>query len=126
MHLPPEILDVNGDPGFGTIFLRGSNGEVLMEFGQMDAGVNRSCYVLTSTDDTIVVHFSLKPGVADFVDLQVDGIVRESQSHSTSKLEKEFKNSFRTVWHRERHGKGVLGVVKNCRMQVVQRDQGHG
>jgi hypothetical protein len=124
MRIPAGILDIHGKQAFGNIVLKGSNGEKLKEYGTEITGSNGSCYVLTAPGDNIIVHYVLNPGVADFVDLQVDGILRESSSNP--RPDKEFRNKIKKVSHQERNNKGVLGALKSSSMQVQARDAQHG
>lgn len=106
--------------------LQGSNGEELKEYGATTNGTHSTCYVLTSTKDIITLHQKLSPGVAEFVDLQVDGILRESTS--TERPDKEFKWNLKKVFLQERltGERGLAASVKYCRMEVHPRNAKHG
>lgn len=97
MRLPAGILDMQGEKALGTIVLKGSNGEKLKEFGIENDGINGRCYVLTAPGDNIVVNYVLNPGVAEYVDVQVDGILRDSSSNP--KPDRDFKNTVKKVSH---------------------------
>lgn len=125
MKIPFSVLDINGNPAKGCFVLRGSNGEELKEYGSTSNGTNSICYVLTSATDIITVHQKLGPGVAEFVDLQVDGILR--QIKSTVKPEKDFNASFNHVWYQEKLSSGRgLGGIKSVKMEVQPRNAVHG
>ena len=76
------MLNREGVDGSVTVFLKGSNGEILKEYGaSIEAETNTStCFVLTALDDILSIHYVSDPGLVDFLDVVVDGILRESVS----------------------------------------------
>lgn len=124
MRLPEGILNVKGRKAIGLIQLQGSDGNDLREYGSTNEGVQTTCLVLTSPGDVITVSFLLDRGVADFADLIVDGILRDSTSVSAAN--KIFKGTFKKACHQERLKNGKRGGLKACKMEIQSRDTESG
>jgi len=124
MKTPIGILDVHGQVAEGKVVLHGKNGEPLLEFGPTLTGNQASCYVLTSPGDIITVNFEFKPGVVDFVDLKVDGILRESKS--AFKSDKTFRGVIKKVCQHDRMKNGRRAAFKFSKMVVQSRSTQKG
>jgi hypothetical protein len=128
MKLPAGLLDTNGKPAKGWIYLRGSDGEILQEFGEAGVNTRASCHALTSVGDNIEIEFLLNPNIAQFVDVLIDGVLRETAS--TKNANKVFKGHITKVWHQQRTGNGVgserMGALKYCTMIVQPRNASKG
>ena len=97
MKGPPGIMNSEGVEGEIDVSLEGSNGKYLEEYGASITAVTNTstCYVLTALHDVLSIHYILGRGVADFIDIVVDGILRESVSHSKPDI--PFKGVVRRV-----------------------------
>jgi len=125
MKTPTGPLNIHGKAAKGTVVLKGNDGEDLQEFGGKTVGNQASCYALTSLGDIITVHFALSPGVADFVDVVVDGILRESVSNA--RPDKLFKGSFKKVCQHDRfHRSDRRAAFKFSKMVVQNRSTQKG
>jgi hypothetical protein len=124
MKLPEGILNVKGMKASGVVQLQGSDGNDLREYGSTNEGVQTTCLVLTAPGDIITVPFILNRGVADFADLVVDGILRDSTSVSAPN--KSFKGNFKRVCHQERFKNDKRRGLKSCKMEIQSRDTESG
>jgi len=131
MKGPPGILNSKGEAGSVSIYLKGSNRKALKEYGASTTpGTNTSnCFVLTGLDDVLSIHYDIEPGLVDFFDIVVDGILRESASPSNSDV--PFKGAIKRVC-----GQGEIkkkpkyttqrGVPKSYKLQVCRRNTDKG
>jgi hypothetical protein len=124
MKLPEGLLNIKGKRALGVVELRGTDGNDLREYGTVNDGIHTTCLVLTSPGDIISVPFTIDPGVADFADLVVDGILRESAF--VSGPTKSLKGHFRRVSHQSRLKHNKRGGLKFCKMEVRSRDAEKG
>jgi hypothetical protein len=124
MRLPEELLTATGTKAAGVVELRGSDGNPLREYGTMNQGLYTTCLVLTSPGDIITVSFVLSPGVADYADLVVDGIRRDSAS--TLRADMSFNRVFKRVCYQGTLNNGRKGGFKSCAMEVRSRNAEKG
>lgn len=124
MKLPEGLLNIKGTRALGVVELRDTDGNDLREYGVAQKGFQTTCWVLTSPGDVISAPFSMDPGVADFADLVVDGILRDSISVSAPT--KSLKGIFKRVCHQPRLKNDKRGGLKFCKMVVQSRDTTKG
>lgn len=124
MKLPEGLLNIKGNRAFGFFELQGTDGNDLREYGTVTDGIHSTCLVLTSPGDVISVPFLIEPGVADFADLVVDGILRESAS--VSGLTRPIKGHFKRVSHQRKLKNNKRGGLKFYKMEVQRRDARKG
>lgn len=124
MKLPPGLLTAEGKAAKGWVQLRGSDGKCLKEYGTKNEGVYATCLVLTSPGDIITGSFVLDPGVADYVDIVIDGIRRESSSSSGA--DKCFNRIVKRVCYQEKLKNGKRGGLKSCAMEIQSRNSDNG
>jgi hypothetical protein len=120
MKLLEGVVAVNGAKAKGEAKLRSSDGQVLSEYGTVNNGVYATCFVLASPGDIITAPFALRRGVADFADLVVDGIRRDSVS--ATRQDRSFSRIFRRACYCEKLKNGKTGGLKSCHMKVQSRD----
>lgn len=124
MELPEGLLTVKGTKATSVVRLLGSDGRLLREYSTVNSRIYTTCLVPTSPGDIVTALFVLQPEVADFVNLVVDGIRRDSAS--TSGPEKSFNRIFKRACHQGKHKNGKTGGLKSCTMEVQSRNADKG
>ena len=124
MKLPPGLLTAEGKAANGCVQLRGSDGKCLKEYGTNNEGIYATCLVLTSPGDIITSSFVLDPGVADHVDIVIDGIRRESSSSSGA--DKCFNRIVKRACYQDRLKNGKRGGLKSSAMEIQSRKTDNG
>ena len=124
MKLPKGLLDPKGQAAKGWIMLE-VNGVQAQEYGQTMDGNHSICYILAAPGDTISASIAVNSGVsAEFADLVVDGVLRNSSSNSRGA--KVFRHNFdRAVYSGIQIGETKRGRTLG-RMKIVQRDSANG
>lgn len=124
MKCPEVLINAKGTKTSAEVQIRGHDGKALREYGIISDGLNTSCLALTSPGDAIIIPFVLEPGVADFVDLVVDGIRRDCATSTGS--DKTFARTFKRVCHQDRLKNGKRGGLKSCAMEIQSRNAENG
>lgn len=123
MKIPEGLLTAQGKDAAGAFHLQGTDGQCLREYGTTYDGIYATCLVQTTPGDLITGSFALDPGLADYVDLVVDGIRRESSLSSGS--DKSFNRLFKRACYQEKNG-SRKGGLKSCAMEIQTRKSDRG
>jgi hypothetical protein len=123
MKIPEGLLTAQGKKAAGAVYILGTDGQYLREYGTAQDGIYSTCLVLTSPGDMITGSFALEPGLADHVDLVVDGIRRESSSSSGS--DKSFNRMYKRACYQEKKDNRT-GGLKSCAMMIQTRKADEG
>ncbi|KAH8598118.1 hypothetical protein B0O99DRAFT_738961 [Bisporella sp. PMI_857] len=88
MKIPPGLRNHRGKEGSGNIELVGIDGQPLNEYGVSIDGNTIFCYALTAPGDVLTVQYEIGAGVVDFIDVVIEGILRESAYPATTEIRK--------------------------------------
>jgi hypothetical protein len=125
MKIPSGLLDWQGQDAKASFHLEGSSGQRLQEFGFKADGIHASCHVLTSAGDVLKTWFEIHPGVAEFVDIIYDGVLRDS--HANPNPGKVWNGTAIKVCQYNSRGKtGKLSGLKYVKPIVQARNREKG
>lgn len=132
MKIPPGLFDPSGKASASWVSIYAVDGEnetELREFGPKinGEGDNTSCYVLAAPGDILRVKYSLYGGEAEFLDLVVDGILRDSlvNSHIKTEPKKGYAGAFDWALYQVKNGPRA-SALQQWQMVVQHRTNGKG